>query len=436
MMVLILTGYFYEVVSLMSKERSYLCIDLKSYYASVECVERGLDPLTAKLVVADPERTDKTICLAVSPAMKALGVRNRCRVFEIPEGINYIMAKPRMALYMEVAARIYGVYLRYVSEEDIHVYSIDEVFMDVTDYCGARGLTAKGFAALLLREIYRQTGLTATCGLGSNLYLAKIALDIMSKRTPDHVGVLTEESYREILWHHRPLTDFWRIGPGTERRLARLGIFDMSGVAHANEDALYKTFGIDAELLIDHAWGREPTTMEDIKNYRPRSKSLSRGQVLFRDYDYPTGRIVVREMAEDLALELFEKGLEAKTVDLSLGYTYRGERPPAHGSLAMELPCSSVRGLADAAQALYDRIIEREDTIRRINLCYGGVRERSSLQLGLFERPETQQREERLQRAMVSIRKKYGKNGLLKCMDLQEGATARERNLQIGGHRA
>ena len=436
MMVLILTGYFYEVVSLMAKERSYLCIDLKSYYASVECVERGLDPLTAKLVVADPERTDKTICLAVSPAMKALGVRNRCRVFEIPEGIDYIMAKPRMALYMEVAARIYGVYLRYVSEEDIHVYSIDEVFMDVTDYCGARGLTAKGFAALLLREIYRQTGLTATCGLGSNLYLAKIALDIMSKRTPDHVGVLTEESYREILWHHRPLTDFWRIGPGTERRLARLGIFDMNGVAHANEDALYKTFGIDAELLIDHAWGREPTTMADIKNYRPRSKSLSRGQVLFRDYDYPTGRIVVREMAEDLALELFEKGLEAKTVDLSLGYTYRGERPPAHGSLAMELPCSSVRGLADAAQALYDRIMEREDTIRRINLCYGGVRERSSLQLGLFEGPETQQREERLQRAMVSIRKKYGKNGLLKCMDLQEGATARERNLQIGGHRA
>ncbi len=435
-MILILTGYFYEVVSLMSKERSYLCIDLKSYYASVECVERGLDPLTAQLVVADPARTDKTICLAVSPAMKALGVRNRCRVFEIPEGIDYIMAKPRMALYMEVAARIYGVYLRYVSEEDIHVYSIDEVFMDITDYFGARGLTAKGFAAQLLREIYRQTGLTATCGLGSNLYLAKIALDIMSKRTPDHVGVLTEESYREILWHHRPLTDFWRIGPGTERRLARLGIFDMSGVAHASEDALYKTFGVDAELLIDHAWGRETTTMADIKHYRPHSKSLSRGQVLFRDYDYPTGRIVVREMAEDLALELFEKGLEAKTVDLSLGYTYRGERPPAHGSLAMELPCSSVRSLADAAQALYDRLMAREDTIRRINLCYGGVRERSSQQLGFFDAPETQQREERLQRAMVSIRKKYGKNGLLKCMDLQEGATARERNLQIGGHRA
>ena len=420
----------------MAKERSYLCIDLKSYYASVECVERGLDPLTAKLVVADPERTEKTICLAVSPALKAQGVRNRCRVFEIPEGIDYIMAKPRMALYMQVAARIYGIYLRYVSEEDIHVYSIDEVFMDITDYYEARGLTAKSFASEILHEIYARTGLTATCGLGSNLYLAKIALDISSKRAPDHVGVLTEESYRRELWHHKPITDFWRIGPGTARRLARLGIDDMGGVAGANEDALYKIFGIDAELLIDHAWGREPTTMADIKSFRPQSRSLTRGQILIRDYDYATARIVVREMAEDLALELFEQGLEARTVGLSLGYTYRAERAPARGSVAMELPCSSVRMLADAAQELYDRIMAREDTIRRINLCYGGVRERGSLQYGMFTGAEELRREERLQRAMVSIRKKYGKNGLLKAMDLQEGATAMERNRQIGGHRA
>lgn len=436
MRMLILSGYFFRVVERMSKEKSYLCIDLKSYYASVECVERGLDPLTAKLVVADPERTEKTICLAVSPAMKALGVRNRCRVFEIPDGIEYIMAKPRMALYMEYAAKIYGIYLQYVSEEDIHVYSIDEVFMDITDYYEARGRTAKGMAAELLRAIYQKTGLTATCGLGSNLYLAKIALDIMSKRTPDHIGVLTEDSYQEILWRHRPITDFWRIGPGTERRLARLGIRDMGGVAEANEDTLYKVFGIDAELLIDHAWGREPTTMADIKNFRPQTRSLSRGQVLIRDYDYPTGRIVVREMAEDLALEMFEKGLEARTVGLSLGYTYRADRAPAQGSVAMELPCSSVRSLAAAAEALYDRIMERESTIRRINLCYSGLRERESLQFGLFESAYAQQREERLQQAMVSIRKKYGKNGLIKCMDLQEGATAIERNRQIGGHRA
>lgn len=420
----------------MAKERTYLCIDLKSYYASVECVERHLDPLTTKLVVADPERTEKTICLAVSPAMKALGVRNRCRVFEIPKHIDYIMAKPRMALYMEYAARIYGIYLRYAAEEDIHVYSIDEVFMDITDYYKVCGTSAKGFAVRLLRDIYEQTGLTATCGLGSNLYLAKIALDIMSKRTADHIGILSEESYRAILWDHRPITDFWRIGPGTERRLARLGIHDMGGVATANEDVLYKTFGIDAELLIDHAWGREPTTMADIKNFRPQSKSLSRGQVLICDYDYPKGRIVVREMAEDLALDLFAQGLEAKSVGLSLGYTYRADRPPAQGSVAMELPTSSVKSLADAAEALYDRIMERESSIRRINLCYGGVRERQPRQYDLFVGEEAGEREERLQKAMVSIRKKYGKNGLLKCMDLQEGATAMERNRQIGGHRA
>ena len=420
----------------MPKERSYLCIDLKSYYASVECIERGLDPLTAKLVVADPERTEKTICLAVSPAMKALGVKNRCRVFEIPEHIEYVMAKPRMALYMEYAARIYGIYLRYVAAEDIHVYSIDEVFMDITDYSGARGLSPRGFAAELLGVIFRETGLTATCGLGSNLYLAKIALDIMSKRTPDHIGVLTEQSYRRELWDHRPITDFWRIGPGTERRLARLGITTMGGVAAANEDVLYKVFGVDAELLIDHAWGRETTTMADIKNFRPQSRSLTRGQILISDYDYDKGRIVVREMAEDLALDLFAQGLEAKSVGLSLGYTYRAEKKPSNGSIALELPSSSVRQLADTAQELYDRIMLRDDTIRRINLCYAGLQERGDRQYDLFSGAEQQRREERLQQAMVKIRKKYGKNGLLKCMDLQEGATAIERNRQIGGHRA
>ena len=420
----------------MDKERIYLCIDLKSYYASVECVERHLDPLTTKLVVADPERTEKTICLAVSPAMKALGVRNRCRVFEIPGHIDYIMARPRMALYMEYAARIYGIYLRYAAEEDIFVYSIDEVFMDITDYYEARGLTAKAFASALLHEIYRCTGLTATCGLGTNLYLAKIALDITSKRTPDHIGILTEEAYRRELWDHRPITDFWRIGPGTQRRLERLGIFDMGGVAHANEDALYKTFGIDAELLIDHAWGREPTTMADIKAFRPQSRSLTRGQVLASDYDYPKGRIVVREMAEDLALELFEQGLEAKSVGLSLGYAYRAEKKPANGSIMLELHSNSVRQLADTVQELYDRIMARDDTIRRINLCYGGVRDRQPRQYDIFTGAEAQRREERLQTAIVSIRRKYGKNGLLKCMDLQEGATAPERNRQIGGHRA
>ena len=420
----------------MTEARTYLCIDLKSYYASVECVERGLDPLTAKLVVADPERTEKTICLAVSPAMKALGARSRCRVYELPQGVDYIVARPRMALYMDYAARIYGIYLRYLAEEDIHVYSIDEVFLDISAYYRARGLTPKGFALRLLRDIHRETGLTATCGLGSNLYLAKIAMDISSKKTPDHIGVLDEDRYRRELWDHRPLRDFWRIGPALERRLEQLGLHTMGELAQADEGALYRQFGIDAELMIDHAWGREPTTMADIHAFRPRSRSLTRGQVLGRDYGWEQGRLVVREMAEDLALELFAQGLEASSVGLSLGYSYQSGQPPANGNLRLTLPSSSVRQLADSTQTLYDRLMDRSDVIRRINLCYGAVRPRQNRQYDLFTDAGTQQREERLQEAVVSIRKKYGKNGLVKAMDLLEGATAIERNRQIGGHRA
>ena len=420
----------------MPEPRSYLCIDLKSYYASVECVERGLDPLTTKLVVADPERTEKTICLAVSPAMKALGASSRCRVYELPKGVEYIMARPRMALYMEYAARIYGIYLRYLAPEDVHVYSIDEVFLDVTAYYRARGLTAKGFALQLLKDIYRETGLTATCGLGSNLYLAKIAMDISSKKTADHVGVLTEELYRKELWDHRPLHDFWRIGPALERRLGQLGIRTMGELAQADEAVLYRQFGVDAELMIDHAWGREPTTMADIHAFRPRSRSLSRGQVLSRDYGWEQGRLVVREMAEDLALDLFAQGLETSSVGLSLGYSYQSGQPPANGSLRLELPCSSVRQLADDTQTLYDRLMDRSGVIRRITLCYGALRPRQDRQYDLFSDPKAQRREQRLQEAMVSIRSKYGKNGLVKAMDLLEGATAIERNRQIGGHRA
>ena len=420
----------------MAEARTYLCIDLKSYYASVECVERGLDPLTAKLVVADPERTEKTICLAVSPAMKALGARSRCRVYELPQGVDYIMAPPRMALYMNYAARIYGVYLRYLAAEDIHVYSIDEVFLDISAYYRARGLTPKGFALRLLRDVHRETGLTATCGLGSNLYLAKIAMDISSKKTPDHVGVLDEERYRRELWDHRPLSDFWRIGPALERRLAQLGIHTMGELAQADENLLYRQFGIDAELMIDHAWGRESTTMADIHAFRPRSRSLTRGQVLSRDYGWEQGRLVVREMAEDLALELFAQGLEAASVGLSLGYSYQSGQPPSNGSLRLELPSSSVRQLADSTQTLYDRLMDPGGVIRRINLCYGAVRPRQNRQYDLFTDGAAQRREERLQEAMVSIRKKYGKNGLVKAMDLLEGATAIERNRQIGGHRA
>ena len=420
----------------MGEERTYLCIDLKSFYASVECVERGLDPLTTRLVVADPTRTDKTICLAVTPAMKKLGVGARCRVFEIPTGIKYTMAPPRMALYIDYATRIYEIYLRFVAAEDIHVYSIDEVFMDITRYYRLRAGSPKAFAMEILHEIHAVTGLTATCGIGSNLYLAKIALDISSKHNPSHIAILTEESYRRELWRHRPITDFWRVGRGTAQRLQRLGIDTMEGVAKADEEILYKAFGVDAELLIDHAWGRESTTMADIKAYRPSGKSLNRGQVLTRDYSFEEGRIIVREMAESLALELCEQGLSASSVDLMLGYSYRSGRVPVHGSSALDLPTASIRTLSDSAVALYERIMDREDHIRRLFLTYGRLEERPEEQLDLFADRRGEERERRLTRAMLHIRKKYGGNGIVKCMDLQEAATAIERNRQIGGHRA
>ncbi len=310
----------------MEKERVYVCIDLKSFYASVECRERHLDPMTANLVVADPERTEKTICLAVSPAMKALGIPGRCRVFEIPEGINYIMAPPRMQLYIDYSAEIYGIYLKYISKEDIHVYSIDEVFMDVTDYLEMYQMSAKELSVRIMQDVLESTGITATAGIGTNLYLAKVALDITAKHVEDHIGILNEESYRMTLWDHKPLTDFWKVGRGTVSRLARAGITTMGEIAQADEDLLYRMFGVDAELLIDHAWGRESTTMADIKAYKPKSNSLSSGQVLPRDYHFDEARIVAKEMADSLCLELVDKGLVTDSVTLHAGYSYRLEK--------------------------------------------------------------------------------------------------------------
>lgn len=275
----------------MQKDRTYVCIDLKSFYASVECRERGLDPMTTNLVVADPERSDKTICLAVSPAMKKLGVPGRCRVFEIPKGIEYIMAPPRMQLYIDYSAEIYAIYLKYISKEDIHVYSIDEVFMDVTDYLAMYQMSAKELSVRIMEDILEHTGITATAGIGTNLYLAKVALDITAKHVEDHIGILDEESYCKTLWNHKPLTDFWRIGKGIANRLEQSGIRRMGEIAHADEDMLYRMFGVDAELLIDHAWGRESTTMQDIKSYRPKTNSLSSGQVLECDYTFEKGKL-------------------------------------------------------------------------------------------------------------------------------------------------
>lgn len=414
----------------------YICIDLKSFFASVECVERGLDPMTAKLVVADAARTDKTICLAVSPALKALGVKNRCRVFEIPKGLEYIMATPRMALYIKYSAKIYSVYLRHFSPEDIHVYSIDEVFIDISRYPALRSMSPREFALMLLREIRETTGLVATCGIGSNLYLAKIALDIISKHAPDFIGELNEKSYKELLWEHKPLTDFWRIGPGITARLERLGILTMRDIATVREDILYKSFGVDAELLIDHAHGRESTTIADIKAYKPKSSSITSGQVLTRDYEYDEGLIIVREMAEALGFELFARGDVSDSISLSLGYSQSSGLPSIQGSMRLELPTCSINELIFAAESIYKRIMRPELPIRRLTLCYANLHREQGQQYNIFTSQAEQERERRLQTAMLAVKQKYGSGSLLRCMDLQDAATARDRCRQIGGHRA
>ena len=420
----------------MEKNKIYVCIDLKSFYASVECQQRGLDPFTTNLVVADPERTEKTICLAVSPAMKALGVPGRCRVFEIPKNIEYVMAPPRMQLYIDYAANIYSIYLRYIDKADIHVYSIDEVFMDVTDYLQMYRMTARELGIMIMDDISRTTGITATCGIGTNLYLAKIALDITAKHVADHIGELDEQSYRDTLWEHCPLTDFWRIGRGIARRLESVGITTMKGIAQADEESLYRLFGIDAELLIDHAWGRETTTMADIKAYRPKSNSISSGQVLGCDYSFEDGRLIVKEMADMLCLELVDKGMVTDSITLHIGYGNRQERRPAHGTAAMTVTTSSAKVIMEYTEGLYTRIVDPHGWIHRVNLTFNNVVDEAYQQYDLFTDRAELEREHRIQKAMLDIKEKYGKNAILKGMNLEKGATTMERNRQIGGHRS
>lgn len=420
----------------MEENRTYICIDLKSFYASVECVERGLDPMITNLVVADPERTEKTICLAVSPALKAKGVPGRCRVFQIPGDIQYIMAPPRMQLYIDYSAQIYSIYLKYIAKEDIHVYSIDEVFMDVTDYLSMYQMTAKELGGKITEDIRSSTGITASCGIGTNLYLAKIAMDITAKHAEDHIGILDEETYREKLWRHKPLTDFWRIGSGIAKRLERLGIFTMEEIAHADEAVLYKTFGVDAELLIDHAWGREPTTIADIKAYKPKSNSISSGQVLGCDYTFEKGKLVVKEMADLLCLELVEKGLVTNSITLHVGYSNRMNRKSAHGTAAMTVTTSSARKIIACTLELYERIVDRYEPIHRINLSFNNVVDEMYQQYDLFTDPAEMEKEHRMQKVMLDIKERFGKNAILKGMNLQEGATTKERNQQIGGHKS
>ena len=420
----------------MERQRIYVCIDLKSFYASVECCERGLDPMKARLVVADPERTDKTICLAVSPAMKALGVPGRCRVFEIPPEIGYIMAPPRMQRYIDYSAAIYGIYLKYIAKEDIHVYSIDEVFMDVTEYLGLYRTDARELSVRIMQDIQERTGIPSTAGIGTNLYLAKVALDITAKHVPDRIGELNEETYRRTLWAHRPLTDFWRVGRGTAARLSTAGITTMEEIARADENLLYRMFGVDAELLIDHAWGREPVTMADIKAYKPKDNSMFSGQVLAREYSFEEARLVAKEMADSLCLELAGRGQMTESVTLHVGYARRFDKKSAHGTEKMRTTTGSPARLISGTVRLFDRIVDRSTPVKRISLAFNRVTDEPYHQYDLFTSPEKIEKEQSLQKAVLNIKGRFGKNAVLRGIDLQEGATAAERNTQIGGHRS
>lgn len=502
----------------MEKQRTYIAIDLKSFYASVECIQRHLDPMTTNLVVADKSRTEKTICLAVSPALKAYGIPGRPRLFEVvqqvkqanalrqrkapgrtfvgashddtelkahPElAIDYVVAPPRMALYMETSAAIYNVYLKYVAPEDIHVYSIDEVFIDATAYLNTYKLTPRAFARKIILDVLERTGITATAGIGTNLYLCKVAMDIVAKHIPaDCNGVriaeLDEMHYRRTLWSHRPITDFWRVGRGYAKKLEEHGMYTMGDVARCSihsEDMLYKLFGVNAELLIDHAWGWEPCTIAEIKAYKPSANSIGSGQVLHCPYTAEKAKLVVREMADLLSLDLVDKGLVTDQIVLTVGYDienltdekrsraykgavttdHYGRKIPkhAHGTGNLGRYTSSTKAILQTVSELYDRIVDKNLLVRRLNITATHVIGEGAIpapseaeQLDLFtdyaERDKRQaeeaaalEREKRRQQAVLSIRKKFGKNAILKGMNLEEGATAKDRNSQIGGHKA
>lgn len=502
-----------------NKRRTYIAIDLKSFFASVECVERGLDPLKTNLVVADVSRTEKTICLAVSPSLKAYGIGGRARLFEVVQRlrevnyersmaapgyrlrgkswlddelkahpdweVDYIAAPPQMAKYIKYSTKIYQIYLKYIAPEDIHVYSIDEVFMDVTNYLATYKMTPHELAMTMIRDVLKQTGITATAGIGTNMYLCKIAMDIMAKKAPaDKDGVriaeLDEQTYREKLWDYTPITKFWRVGSGIANKLAYYGMFTMGDVARCSvkrEELLYKLFGVNAELLIDHAWGWEPCTIDYVKAYRPETNSLSSGQVLTEPYTWKKARVVVREMADAAALDLVSKRLVTDQLVLTVGYDiesltnpeinakydgpiatdYYGRQVPkhAHGTANLEHHSSSTKLISDAVVSIFDRVVNPDLLIRRLNLTTNHViseekameKDKGPVQLDLFtdyeslekqknEEDERRAKERRMQETLLSIKKQFGKNAILRGLNLDEGATAIERNKQIGGHRA
>lgn len=421
----------------------YACIDLKCFYASVECVERGLDPFKTNLVVADPDRQSGTICLAITPAMKALGIKNRCRVFEIPKGVEYIMAKPRMRLYIERSADVYSIYLKYISPDDIHVYSIDECFIDLTPYMKLYATTPEKLVKKLVGEIYRETGLTATAGIGTNLFLAKVALDITAKRAKDGIAFLDRERFLATVAHHRPITDVWQVGTGIARRLSHFGVYDLAGVADLPESILYREFGINAEYLIDHANGVEPCTMADIKAYKPSTTSVTSGQVLFEPYSFEEGRIILLEMVETSVLDLIRTHRATDSVSLTVGYNREGRfddprstRPSTGASLKLPECTNSLKALNDYFLDIYDRTTDRSTPVRRITIGFGGITDECNITTDMFTDEDARKREHSLLSAVVDIKDKFGKNSILRGMSFEEKATTRARNLMIGGHNA
>lgn len=412
----------------------YFCIDLKTFFASVECVERGLDPFKTDLVVADKTRGRGTICLAISPKMKKRGIRNRCRFYEIPINVKPIVAKPRMKKYIEYSANIYEIYLKYFSKEDIHVYSIDEAFMDVTNYLKLYEKTPIELANTIINEIYEKTGITATAGIGTNLYLTKIALDITAKHVKSNIGYLDTEKYKEELWHHRPLTDFWQIGTGIQKRLEKYKIYDMYDLAHYNEEKLYKEFGINAKLLIDHAWGIETCTIKDIKEYKTKGNSISNGQVLFEDYDYINARKVIIEMVDALTLELVRKNKYTSYVYLYIGYTNNNENLKISKHLIDET--NSFQTILKVLLYEYDNNINKDLFIRRISISFGNLIDKKHIQLDLFGESIIRDGDEKIENVVNNIKDKFGKNSLLRAISYDKFATQRERNKLIGGHNA
>lgn len=419
----------------MTKQRTYMCIDMKSFFASVECAERGLNPFETNLIVADETRGDGTICLAVTPKMKSLGVKNRCRRFEIPKNIHYIVAKPRMQKYIDYAAEIYGIYLDYMDKRDIYVYSIDESFIDATDYLQIYGKTPKEYAKMLIGEIARRTHVPATAGIGTNLYLAKIALDITAKKCPDRIGYLDEQIFRETLWTHRPITDFWGIAKGIANRLAKKGIYDMQTITKCPEEILYKEFGVNAELLIDHAWGRESCTMEDIKSYKSKSRSVSNSQILFKDYSYDQAKIVIEKMIRAGCYEMMRRKVITNKVSISVGYS-KEVHVPTGGRMKMRETTNLPKIIVPYAIQLYEKTTAKNMPIRRLGIGFENVCDEGCEGYDLFTNWEEVKREKRLARTTLELQNKFGKNAIIMASDLQEGATLIERNKLIGGHNA